>query len=176
MEKFDLADSVSIKDPIIHPSVFIAKGAQIVGDVQLDEDSSVWYNCVLRGDINKIIVGKRTNIQDGSIVHLENDLPCIIGDDVTIGHNAIIHACTIEDGCLIGMGAIILNGAIIKKGSVVGAGAVVKEHTVVEENTLVVGIPAKPVKSLPIATYEKNRKWAAKYVQLAQVHKRRFSQ
>ncbi|NIT61724.1 MAG: gamma carbonic anhydrase family protein, partial [Aliifodinibius sp.] len=129
------------------PTAFIAKGAQIVGDVRLKAEASVWYNSVLRGDINYISIGQKTNIQDGTIVHLENDLPCIVGENVTVGHGAILHGCTIEEGCLIGMGATILSGAEIKKGSVIAAGAVVLEDTVVEPFSLMVGVPAKAIRT-----------------------------
>ena len=128
MDKTELRDSVTIKDPQIHETAFIAPGAHVVGDVILKKDSSIWYNTVARADINQIIIGERTNVQDNSVIHLENDQGVIIGNDVTIGHNAIIHGCTIEDGALIGMGAVIMNGATIGRGAVVGAGAVVKEN------------------------------------------------
>jgi len=175
MNKTDFPQGVMEKDPQCHESVFIAPGAQVMGDVEIGEGSSVWYNAVLRGDINKITVGKRSNIQDGSVLHLENDRDCRLGDDVTIGHKAIIHGCTIEDGCLIGMGAIILNGAVLKKGCVIGAGAVVKENTVVESGSLWVGIPAKQVKAGLNEAYDTNVKWAAKYAQLANAHKQKLS-
>jgi carbonic anhydrase/acetyltransferase-like protein (isoleucine patch superfamily) len=170
MKKFELRDDVRIGSPSIDASVFVARGAQIIGDVVIGEGASVWYNCVLRGDINRISIGKRSNIQDGTVIHLENDLGCSVGDDVTVGHRAILHGCTIEDGALIGMGAIVLNGAVIGKGAIVGAGAVVKEGMQVPPCTLVVGVPAKIVKSLPASTYETNVQWAEKYVRLAKIH------
>jgi carbonic anhydrase/acetyltransferase-like protein (isoleucine patch superfamily) len=159
--------------PKVHVTAFIAEGAKIIGNVIIKEDASIWYNSVIRCDLEKTIIeiGKRTNIQDGSIVHIDHNKSTIIGNDVTIGHNCIIHGCIIEDCCLIGMGAIILSGAHIKKGAIVGAGAVVKENMVVEENTLVVGIPAKQVKILPIETYENNVQHAVQYVQLAKEYK-----
>ena len=171
MEKSDLRENVTIKSPQIDNSVFIARGAQVIGDVILKEDSSIWYNTVARADINQIIIGERSNIQDNSVIHLENDQGVLIGNDVTVGHNAIIHGCTISDGALIGMGAIIMNGAKIGKGAVVGAGAVVKENMVVDDYQLVVGVPAKIVKTLTSSTYDANVKWAKKYVQLASIHK-----
>lgn len=174
MNKTDFPEGVMEKEPEVHASVFIAPGAHVVGNVEIGEGSSVWYNAVLRGDINKITVGKRSNIQDGSVLHLENDRDCRIGNDVTIGHKAIIHGCTIEDGCLVGMGAIVLNGVVLKKGSVIGAGAVVKENTIVESGTLWVGVPAKQVKSGLNEAYDTNVKWAEKYAQLAQVHKQKL--
>ena len=134
-------------------------------------ESSVWYNTVVRADINQIIVGERSNIQDNSVLHLENDQGVIIGNDVTIGHKAIIHGCMIDDGALIGMGSIIMNGAKIGRGAVVGAGAVVTENMTVPDLGLVVGLPGKVIKTLPNDTYEKNVKWAKKYVQLAAIHK-----
>ncbi|WP_372371208.1 gamma carbonic anhydrase family protein [Candidatus Uabimicrobium sp. HlEnr_7] len=174
MEKTDLPKHTLSTLPTIAPSVFIANGAQVMGDVRIEEYASVWYNSVLRGDVNYISVGKNTNIQDGSVVHVTNDTPCIIGANVTIGHNANIHGCTIEDGCLIGIGAIILTGAHIKKGSIVGAGSVVLENTTVEENSLVVGIPGKKVRELNTSIFEEHLKWAAKYVELAKIHKEKF--
>jgi carbonic anhydrase/acetyltransferase-like protein (isoleucine patch superfamily) len=150
----------------IDKSVFIADGAKIVGNVKIKADSSVWYNTVIRADIAKVEIGKRSNIQDGSVIHVDTDVPCIIGDDVTIGHGCILHACIIEDGCLIGMGAIVLSGAHIKKGAVVGAGALVKENAVVEKDMLIVGLPGKSIKKI-IDSYEKNCHHASEYVKFA---------
>jgi len=171
MDKTELRDNVTIQQPQIHDSAFVAKGAQVIGDVILKADSSIWYNTVCRGDINQIVIGERTNIQDNSVIHLENDQGVIVGDDVTVGHNAIIHGCTIEDGVLIGMGAIIMNGVIVGKGSVIGAGAVVKENMIIPELSLVVGVPGKIVKTLTQDIFDKNVQWAHKYVQLAHIHK-----
>ena len=171
MENTDLPHNVLCSNPTIDETAFIAKGAQVMGDVSISENASIWYNSVLRGDVNYISVGNNTNIQDGSIVHVTNDHPCVIGADVTIGHNANVHGCIIEDGCLIGIGAIILTGAHIKRGSIVGAGSVVLENTTVEENSLVVGIPSKKVRDLDESVYEEHLKWAQKYVQLAKIHK-----
>ncbi|MBH37906.1 gamma carbonic anhydrase family protein [bacterium] len=169
-KKTELSSVISTEKPVVNHSVFVANSASLVGDISIGEHSSIWYGSVLRGDINKIIIGKRSNIQDLSCIHVENELPCIVGDDVTVGHRAILHACTLEDGVLIGMGAIILNGAIIKKGATIGAGAVVKEGTLVEENTLWAGIPAKQMKQYSQDKYEENKRWAAKYVSLAKHH------
>ena len=171
MEKFELRNNIKIKSPQIHESAFIADGARVIGDVTMKSESSIWYNTVARADINQIVLGERSNIQDNSVLHLENDQGVIIGDDVTIGHNAIIHGCTIGDSALIGMGAIIMNGAIIGKGAVVGAGAIVTEHMHVPNLSLVVGIPGKIIKTLPNDTFDKNVKWAKKYTQLALIHK-----
>ena len=171
MEKSDLSPDVSIKSPQIHETAYIAEGAQVIGDVILKADSSIWYNTVCRGDINRIVIGERTNIQDNSVIHLENDQGGLVENDVTVGHNAIIHGCSIADGALIGMGAIIMNGAVIGKGAVIGAGAVVKEDMVIPDFSLVVGVPGKIVKTLSPETYNENVKWAAKYVKLANVHR-----
>ena len=170
MEKTDLPNKINTSVYNAPSDVFIASNATVIGHVEIGSQSSVWYGSVLRGDINYIKIGERTNIQDLSVLHLENDIPCIIGNDVTIGHRAIIHACTIEDGALIGMGATILNGAVIKKGAIIGAGAVVKEHQIVPEGSLWAGVPAKQIKVYDINPYEKNVAWAAKYVQLAEIH------
>jgi carbonic anhydrase/acetyltransferase-like protein (isoleucine patch superfamily) len=172
MEKSDLRENVMIKVPKIDQKAFVADGAKVIGDVTLNEDSSIWYNTVCRADINKIVIGKRSNIQDNSVIHLENDQGVIIGNDVTVGHNAIIHGCTIEDGALIGMGAIIMNGAVIGRGAVIGAGALVKENMKVPELTLVVGIPGKIVRMLTEDTFDQNLKWARKYVKLSQLHQK----
>ena len=171
MEKSDLSPDVSIKTPQIHETAYVAEGAQVIGDVILKADSSIWYNTVCRADINRIVIGERTNIQDNSVIHLENDQSVLVENDVTVGHNAIIHGCSIADGALIGMGAIIMNGAVIGKGAVIGAGAVVKEDMVIPDFSLVVGVPGKIVKTLSPETYDDNVKWAAKYVKLANVHR-----
>ena len=171
MEKSDLSPDVSIKSPQIHETAYVAEGAQVIGDVILKADSSIWYNTVCRADINRIVIGERTNIQDNSVIHLENDQGVLVENDVTVGHNAIIHGCSIADGALIGMGAIIMNGAVIGKGAVIGAGAVVKEDMVIPDFSLVVGVPGKIVKTLSPETYDKNVKWAAKYVKLANIHR-----
>ncbi len=169
--KTDLPKNTLTKRPTLHPTAFVAPGAQVIGDVTLKQNASVWYNAVLRGDINRIEIGERSNIQDGCVLHLENNKACIVGNDVTVGHNAILHGCLIEDGCLIGMGAIILNGAVIKTGSIVAAGAVVKENMCVEPYSLVAGIPASFIKKLPSTTLETNIKWALKYIELSQLHR-----
>ena len=129
--------------PIIDPTSFVADSAQIIGDVTLKKNSSVWFGSVLRGDIESIIVGENTNIQDLSICHSDPGTPCIIGDYVTIGHRCVIHGCVIEDRCLIGMGAIVLNGAKIGRGSIIAAGSVVLENQEIPPYSLVTGVPGK---------------------------------
>ena len=134
------------KRPVIGERVFVAEGACLVGDVTIGNDSSVFYNAVLRADLSSIVVGERTNIQDNVSVHLSLDEGVVIGNEVTVGHNAILHACTIDDNVLIGMGAIVMDGAHIKKNCVVGAGAIVTQGKEFPENSLVVGSPARVVR------------------------------
>ena len=174
MIQFNLPDNVLEKTPQIDPQAFIANGAQVIGNVVLKQDSSVWYNAVLRGDINQIVIGERTNIQDGCILHLENNLPCIIENDVTVGHHVNLHACHIEECCLIGIGAIILSGVKIGRGSIIGAGAVILENTEIPPFSLVVGCPGKIIKSTPEETIEQQKKWAQKYVKLSKVHQQKL--
>lgn len=171
MIQFTLPDNVLKTSPTIDPDAFIATGAQIMGDVTIKRDASVWYNSVLRGDINKIVIGERSNIQDGCIIHLENDLPCIVENDVTVGHHVNLHGCHVEECCLIGIGAIILSGAKIGRGSIIGAGAVVLENQVIPPFSLVVGLPGKIIKSTHQDTIGKQQKWAKKYVNLSKHHK-----
>mgnify|MGYP001237831296 FL=1 len=136
------------KTPNLHPSVFVAEGARLIGDVTVGEDASVWFNAVLRGDLAPIRIGRGTNIQDNAVGHVDEGRPLIVGDRVTVGHGAVIHGCTIHDGALIGMGAIVLSGAEVGECALVGAGSVVKENSVIPPRTLAVGVPAKPVREL----------------------------
>lgn len=152
------------RSPDIHPSAFIAPGATVVGDVTIGEESSVWYSSVLRGDINRIVVGPRSNIQDGSVLHLADDYPCIVGQLVTCGHKAILHACTIDDEVLIGMGSIVMDGAEVGARSIIGAGSLVTGGTKIPPGSLVLGSPAKVVRSLSLDEQKKIRHWADKYI------------
>src|SRR5262245_30797045 len=130
--------------PRVHPTVFIDDSAQVIGDVEIGEESSVWMTVVIRGDVHRIRIGRRSNVQDGTIVHVMKDThPTTIGDNVTIGHAAVLHGCTIEDQCLIGMGAILLNGVRIGTGSIVAAGTLLPEGTEVPPRSLVMGSPGK---------------------------------
>jgi carbonic anhydrase/acetyltransferase-like protein (isoleucine patch superfamily) len=151
---------------------FVFPGAAVVGDVSLGEDVSVWYGCVLRGDLRPVTVGARTNVQDGTVVHVADDGPCDIGADCIIGHRAMIHACRIEDACLIGMQATVLDNAVVGAGSVIGAGAVVKPRMVIPPRSLVLGVPGKVVKTLTSAEEEFHRAHAAKYVRLKENYRR----
>jgi len=129
--------------PRIAASVFIARDADVIGDVEIGEESSVWFQTVLRGDVSPIRVGTHSNIQDGSILHGTHDVPTILGNWVTVGHRVILHACQVEDHCLIGMGAVVLNRAHVGEGSIVAAGALVPEGTVIPPASLYVGVPAR---------------------------------
>ncbi|HTD88762.1 MAG TPA: gamma carbonic anhydrase family protein [Candidatus Binatia bacterium] len=151
------------KRPQIGKDVYIARGAVVVGDVTLGDHSSVWYNAVLRGDINRIVVGAYTNIQDNAVLHLENDLPCVVGNYVTIGHSAIVHACTVGDETLIGMGSVVLDGAVIGKHCLIGAKALVKQGMQIPDSSLVVGIPARIVRALTPEERAMFKPGAAKY-------------
>ena len=135
--------------PRVHPTAYIDDSAQVIGDVEIGEESSVWMAVVIRGDVHRIRIGCRSNVQDGTIVHVMKDTHATtIGDDVTIGHAAVVHGCTIEDRCLIGMGAILLNGCRIGTGSIVAAGALVPEGFVVPPGSMVMGMPAKVRRAL----------------------------
>jgi len=164
--------------PDIHASVYIDEQALVVGEVSIGEDSSVWPMSVVRGDVNSIEIGERTNIQDGSVLHVTHDseyaeggMPLVIGSDVTVGHKVILHACQVEDGCLIGMGATVLDGALIRAGSMIGAGALVPPGKVLEGGYLYLGSPVKQVRELT----EKEKRFleysAAHYVRLKNRHK-----
>ena len=136
------------KRPVIGERVFLAEGARLIGDVTIGNDSSVFYNAVLRADLASIVVGERTNIQDNVSVHLSMDEGVVIGNEVTVGHNAVLHACTIDDNVLIGMGAIVMDGAHIKKNCIVGAGAIVTQGKEFPEGSLILGSPAHVVREL----------------------------
>ncbi|NLT96159.1 MAG: gamma carbonic anhydrase family protein [Clostridia bacterium] len=154
--------------PEIHDETFIAENAFLIGDVTVNKGASVWFNCVLRGDLNKIIIGEYSNIQDGVIIHTDEGMPTIVGNYVTVGHGAILHGCKISDKALIGMGAIIMDGAEISEGAIVGAGSVVTAGTKVPPNTLVVGTPAKPKKVFNEEEQEGRVKHALYYMKLWQ--------
>ena len=136
------------KKPILGERVFIAEGAKVIGDVEIGDDSSVFYNTVIRADLAEIRIGKRTNIQDNATIHLSTGVGVHVGDDVTVGHNAILHACDVDDHVLIGMGAILMDGVHIKSDSVVAAGAIVTQNKEFPERSLIVGAPAHVAREL----------------------------
>lgn len=156
--------------PEVKSAAFVAPNATVLGDVTLGPDSSVWYGCVLRGDINAIVIGEGSNVQDGTIVHLADDYGVRVGRHTTIGHAAIIHACDIGDECLVGMGATILDGARIGDHCIVGANALVTQRFVAPPGSMILGAPAKVVRSLTEEEQRGLRRWAEKYVQVARAH------
>jgi len=153
--------------PQIAPGVMIAPGAQIIGDVELGENVSVWYNAVLRGDMAKITVGKNSNVQDNSTLHCEIGMVLVVGENVTIGHNAILHSCTVGDGSLIGMGAVLLNESNVGKNCLIAAGSLLTPRTVIPDNSMVMGSPAKVKRELTVEEIEDIQSNAAEYVSLA---------
>lgn len=159
-----------MKSPVISDGVCVLPGARVIGDVTLGAGSSVWYNAVIRGDINAITVGCRTNIQDCSVLHVDAGYPLVLGNDVTIGHACILHGCTIGDGVMVGQGSIVMNGAVLEPGSVVGAGSLVTGGTVIPAGALAFGRPAKVVRTLSAGEQAHNVEHAAGYAALAQQH------
>lgn len=151
-------------------TAFIAPDAAVIGGVEIGDCASVWYQCVLRGDINRIRVGERSNLQDGVIVHVSDNCEAIVGERVSVGHRAIIHACTIGDETLVGMGAIIMDGAVIGPRCVIGAGSLVTKGLVVPEGSLVLGSPARVVRSLSVDEQKQNAALAEKYVRVSRLY------
>lgn len=175
MELKDRLECFLTREPQVDASAYVAASAVLLGDVRIGPQASVWPLCVLRGDIESITIGEGSNVQDGTVVHLADDLPVVVGKHVTIGHAAMIHACTIEDECLIGMKATILDGAVIGRGSIIGAGAVVTKGMQVPPGSMVLGMPAKVVRALSAEEQSGLKHWAEKYVEVAAAHKARYS-
>lgn len=159
------------KKPVINEKAFVAENANIIGEVIIGEYVSIWYNVVLRGDIASIVIGKNTNIQDGSVVHCDMGVSTIIGSNVTVGHNVVLHACKIGDGSLIGIGAIVLDKAEVGEGAIVGAGAIVTPRTKIPPYTMALGIPAKVVRNLTKEEVEDLKKHTWGYVELMKKYK-----
>ena len=157
--------------PEIDESVFVAESADIIGDVKIGKNSSVWYNTVLRGDEHAIRIGEKTNIQDGTVVHVGLDVDTVIGDNVTVGHNALVHGCKIGNNSLVGMGAIVLNGAEIGEFCMIGAGALVTQNKKFPDGMLIIGSPAKAVRELTEEEKQSLIKSADDYCANAQKHK-----
>jgi carbonic anhydrase/acetyltransferase-like protein (isoleucine patch superfamily) len=155
------------KKPVLGRQVYIARGAVVVGDVTVGDGSSVWYNAVLRGDIQRIVVGRQTNVQDNAVLHVADEYPCLIGDYVTIGHGAIVHACVLGEETLVGMGAVILDGAIVGPRCLIGANALVTSGSKIPEGSLALGSPAKVVRALRPDEIQALRASADKYTQNA---------
>ncbi|MCX7951719.1 MAG: gamma carbonic anhydrase family protein [Clostridiales bacterium] len=159
------------KLPKIAQNVFVAESADIIGDVEIKDGSSIWYRAVLRGDINKITIGKNVNVQDGCVLHSDKECPTIIGNDVTIGHNAIVHGATVGNRCLIGMGAVILNGAKIGDDCIIAAGSIVTQGKEIPSKSLVLGTPAKVLRELTDEEIEHIKNSATNYRELAEAYK-----
>lgn len=155
------------RKPLIHPSAFIAKSADLIGAVTVEEEASIWYGAVLRADIQEIKIGPKSNVQDGAIVHLECEQGTYLGQYVTVGHKAILHACTIDDEVLVGMGSILMDGVRVGARSIIGAGALVTMGTEIPPGSLVLGSPAKVVKKLSEEEQKTLKKWAENYVELS---------
>lgn len=158
-------------EPDINPSAFIAPGANVMGAVTLGPDTSVWFQCVLRADIESIVIGEGSNIQDGTVIHLASDLGTRVGRYVTVGHKAMLHACEIEDEVLVGMGAIVMDGAKIGSRSIVAAGTLVTKGFQAPSGSLVMGSPGRVVRSLSEEEQAGIRSWAEKYIQVSREHR-----
>lgn len=157
--------------PTVADGAYIAEGAVLVGDVRVGPDASIWYGCVLRADLSFIAVGARSNVQDGTVIHLGDLDPTVIGEDVVVGHRAVLHGCTIGDAVLVGIQATVLDAAVVGAGSVIGAGSVVTASTVVPPRSLVLGVPGKVMKTLGDDVESFHRGVAAKYVRLQRNHR-----
>ncbi len=160
--------------PRIAPTAWVADSAQVIGRVQLAEGASVWYGAVLRGDNEWISIGARSNVQDGSVLHTDMGSPLVLGEDVTVGHQAMLHGCTVGDGSLIGIQAVVLNGAKIGRNCLVGAGALVTEGKVFPDNSLILGSPAKAVREISAEQLAALRRSASGYVVNAQRHRKQL--
>ena len=165
------------KVPNIHDSAFIAPGTQIIGDVTIGPDSSVWYNCVLRGDVNRIVIGARSNIQDGTVIHCDgpdahmpDGFPAIIGDDVLVGHMAMLHGCTLRDRAFVGLSATVMNGAVIESDGMLAAGAILSPGKVLGARQLWMGRPAKYARDLPDEALAEMQAGVARYVENGRAH------
>jgi carbonic anhydrase/acetyltransferase-like protein (isoleucine patch superfamily) len=168
MEKFAETIARNIRTaPRIAPDAYIADDATLVATVEVGPEASVWHQAVMRGDVARLVLGARSNVQDGAVVHTADDLPTIIGQLVTVGHKAIVHACTVEDEVLVGMGSIILDGAHIGTRSIIGANATVKQGMEIPPGSLVLGTPAKIVRTLSEAEQDEIKMWALRYVRLS---------
>jgi carbonic anhydrase/acetyltransferase-like protein (isoleucine patch superfamily) len=169
--------AINGKAPRIHPSAFIAPGCRIIGDVEIGPDVSIWYNCVIRADVNRIVVGARSNIQDGSVVHCDspkpdtpNGYPTLIGEDVLIGHLAMVHGCVLHDNAFVGLGAIVMDGCVIESGGMIAAGAMLTAGKTIGQRQLWMGRPAKYARDLDDATLAEHRAGTARYVQNGRLH------
>ena len=155
------------KRPLVGTGVFIADTARVIGDTQIGERSSIWFGSVLRGDINRVVVGHHTNVQDNSVCHVADDYACVVGNYVTVGHRVILHGCTVGDEVLVGMGAVLMNGVVVGEQSIIGAAALLTEGLQVPPGSLVYGAPAKVISTLGAMERGKIKGWAEKYCRVA---------
>ena len=163
------------KTPRIHETAFIAPGTRLIGDVEVGPQASIWYNCVLRGDLNRIVVGARSNVQDGTVIHVEDGepgFPTLIGQDALIGHMAILHGCVVEDRGFVGMGSIMMDGSRIASEGMLAAGALLSPGKALPSGELWAGRPARPIRRLTSEEREQMRLQTAKYLTLAEAHRR----
>ncbi len=167
------------KTPKIHDSAFIAPGCRIIGDVEIGPDASIWYNCVIRADVNRIVIGARTNVQDGTVIHCdspkpgrEDGFPTIIGEDVLIGHMAMVHGCILEDRAFAGLGTIVMDGCVIEGDGMLAAGAMLTPNKRIESGQLWTGRPAKYLRDLPEPAIAEMRAGVAHYVENGRAHKK----
>ena len=169
------------KTPVVAPTAFIAPGSRIIGDVEIGNESSIWYNCVLRGDVNRIRIGARTNIQDGTVIHVDSPrggddgLPTIIGDDVLIGHMVMLHGSLLHDRAFVGLGSIVMDGCVIESDGMLAAGAMLTPGKIIGAGELWIGRPAKKLRDMSAQEIAGNRAGAAHYVQFAKTHKAALS-
>jgi len=158
--------SIAGRTPRLGRRVFVAESALVLGDVVLEDDVSLWYNVVVRGDIHWVRIGARSNLQDGTIVHVENgEWPTVLGEEVSVGHGAVLHGCTVGNRCLVGMGAVVMNGAVVGEGSVVAAGAVVREGFEAPPGSLLAGVPAAVKREVQPEEFERVRRTARRYLE-----------
>ncbi len=169
-ESFRLADDLTRIDE----TAFIAPGAVLVGDVQIAAEASIWFGVTIRGDCEAIRIGRRSNIQDNTVIHADRGYPCIVGENVTVGHRAILHGTRIEDDVLVGMGAILMNGSRIGSNTLIGAGTLIPEGRIVPPNSVVVGTPGRIVRQATTHDIEKIRYGAAHYVAAGAAYRKRF--
>jgi carbonic anhydrase/acetyltransferase-like protein (isoleucine patch superfamily) len=160
-----------MRPPSIHPTAFIASTAAVMGDVTVGEEASVWYGAVIRGDMAPIVIGSHSNIQDGTVVHVDEGVPCRVGQRVGVGHRVILHGCIVGDDCLIAMGSVLLNGVVVGTGSVVAAGAVVPEGMRIPPGSLVMGVPGRIVRQVDAGLAERIAETWRHYVDEAKAHK-----
>ncbi len=156
--------------PRVASGVFLAPGSVVIGDVEIGEESSIWFNAVIRGDVAPIRIGRRSNVQDGSVLHVDRGTPCIVGDEVTIGHSAIVHGTTVEDGVTVGMGAVVLSRSCVGMEAIVAAGALVPEDAIVTSGALVMGVPAREKRLLSDEERAASRENARRYIRNAAKH------